>query len=188
MISLAHNPPVKQLYLININQMKNNLGFTLIELIISFALFSILTLGTTLMLTSILRTSAQTSIATKVHNEGSFLMETISQRIRYSKSATCLDFNSDGLDYTDAVDIISVDGSSNTKFFCNYGEDAIQRDVKDSDHTMNSTTEVLVVDCSFTCTPSYTDPTSIEVKIAVQDINGIIDPITFDTNIVLRNK
>jgi len=149
-------------------------GFTLIELVISFGIFSALATGTTLMLTATLRGAARGAAESKVRNEGEYLMETISQRVRYSTSVVCND--------PSTLTVNSSNSADNTVFYCNSARGSISRNGTGINNDMNSD-EVIVSGCQFVCSPA-----AVEVSFSVTDVNSLVDPLVFNTNIVLRNK
>lgn len=156
-------------------------GFTLIELIIAFAVFGLLTTGVTLGLTAVIRSTAQTALQAKVRNEGEYLMETVSQRVRYSSDVVCNNPTNDTLV------VNSVINSESSTFYCDSPNAALERDALNPANKMNSD-QVVITNCSFICSPTTGDANSVNVQFSVRDKGLLLPALLFDTDIVLRNK
>lgn len=157
-------------------------GFTLIELILAFAIIGMLMTGVTLSLSAVLKSSARTVLQAKVRNEGEYLMESIAQPTRYATGVQC-DIAGTWLTMSPKV---STD--PDPKFTCS-GSKLISGT---SNQALNSD-EIVISNCSFSCTDSAgnvnnTNPANVEITFSVSDLNGIAQTIAYDTNIVLRNQ
>lgn len=147
-------------------------GFTLVELVLAFGIFAMLATSTVVILSATLRSTARAAVAAKVRNEGEYLMESISQLTRYSKDVSCVG--------TTELDVSTATYLPLAKITCSGTTIA-------SNSAQISSREVEISGCAFTCSPTDTNPTQVNVSFSIKDLNDVITPLTFDTNIVLRN-
>ncbi len=141
--------------------------FTLIELVLAFGIMALLATTTTTILAATLRSSARATVAGKVRNEGEYLMESISQLARYSTSVTCPSATQ--------LRVATAAYLPSANITCSGANIA-------SDSGQLNSNEVAISGCNFSCSS-----TQVSITFSVQDTNGLIAPLTFDSDIVLRN-
>ena len=164
-------------------------------MLLAFAIFGMLATGVTLALTAVLRSTHRTALQAKVRNEGEYLMETMSQLVRYSNNTVCSGDTS-AMKYTPTDTTLP-----RTMIYCKDAAPVSGYNLTTgvAQDQINSA-EVILPVCYFHCLPdsgsenancSNMDQckpaSSVEIVFSIQDKNGIVSPVYYDTNIVLRN-
>ena len=68
---------------------KKKKGFTLIEVIVSFSLFTLVVMAANVMLFSTFRSARQAATVSEVNNEGAYVMNSMISLLRYSRDIVC---------------------------------------------------------------------------------------------------
>lgn len=161
-------------------------GFTLIEMVLAFAIIGMLMTGVTLSLTAVLRSTARSALQAKVRNEGEFLMETISQATRYSTQVQC---GVDGSSQHYLTMAAKNVGDPTPLFTCLTSTGQIGSG--STLQVMNSSS-VQIANCDFVCTKNgaanNTSPDTVEIVFSVAEASGVIAPLYYDTSVFLRNN
>ena len=147
---------------------------TLIEILVSMAVFAVLATSTTLILSSTLRNASRADASVKVRSEGEYVVSTMASNLRYATSATC---------GTNSITVTQSSYANKVTYACT-GSGTTWAIASDSAR-LNST-ETNMTNCTITTGASCTSPVTISFDL--EDAAKSISPITFSTNIVLRNK
>ncbi|MDO8452526.1 MAG: type II secretion system protein [bacterium] len=158
-------------------------GFSLIEVLIVIAIFSIIALVISQTLFTILKGSAKQEVSATIKQEGNYIIAAMERAIHNSKSITAC--GSGRIDYMDAD---ARPGS----FVC----DTTAGTVASGSATpiVITGTRVSVTGCSFTCLPAVPPYKSVDVNLTFQarDTAGTLraeekSRVQLRTKILLRN-
>jgi len=139
---------------------RENLGFTLMEIIIVVAVLGVISVIISGILITSLTGSSKAEVIKDVRQNGSYALSVIEGMVINSRSVSCT---------TDQIlTVMDLDGFS-TNFFCNNGR------IASDSATLNAyltSTNVAVTGCSFTCSVNPGVPTKVEINFTVSQIGS----------------
>lgn len=159
--------------------MKKKTGFSLIEILIVIFIFSIIG---TLSVSAVLMTmkgSKKSDSQVRVRENINYAFSVIERQVRNSESVTCTAS-------TTVLDYISSDGISSSFSCVDSGADKFIA----SDSSRLTSEDVLVSDCSITCSKTENNPAVIKVRVNAEDKNSNGSEkgsVTAETEIITRN-
>lgn len=153
-------------------------GFTLIEVLIALAVFSVLGMMTTVILVGALQGAKKAAAVALVKNEGARVINTMTQMLKYSPSVTACTTNPYSITFQPRVGDRDL-----TRFFCT--SDSIASNSATAELTSG---KVEMTTCSITC-PSL-QQVNIEFKLRMKVGSFATEnaDTTFKTQIGLRNQ
>ncbi len=172
--------------------MKNK-GFTLIELVITIALFAVIGGVMSSILFVTLRGSSKSDALETVSRSGDVALTQIANHIRYSKTLIFPDVETCQMNpptHEEKVTITSFSDNTESTILCKMDEPT---DIMLNGESLVDKSSVKVAECYFICTQkSLVDPPSISVFFTLTHIadNGLVENTnsrTFQTTILLRN-
>lgn len=157
-------------------------GFTLIEVLIALAVFSVLGMMTTVILVGALQGAKKAAAVALVKNEGARVINTMTQMLKYSPSVTACSGNS--ITFQPRADTSKL-----AEFLCVGTDHIASRSADLSDPEISLTSgKVEMTTCSITC-PSL-QQVNIEFKLRMKVGSFATEnaDTTFKTQIGLRNQ
>lgn len=164
-------------------------GFTLVELLVAFGIFSILGTITISILFTTLRSGKKSDVLIVLKQNGNTAMSQIVRNIRYAKSldspSTCTSTVN-----TTSISITSSADDGRTTYSCTGGR---YPSIASNGASLIDQNNIRVTDCSFTCSQAtLNDPPTISLvfKLNARSPAGIIESsgsIPFQTSVTLRN-
>ncbi len=160
----------------HIQHLTSNLGFTIIELLITISLFVVLGLFITQTLASIFSNVEKTDNAARVRQEAEYSIAVIERHLREARSPVCA---ASSVTYEDPV-------GYSTSFSCT-GSDPVRIASGAADLTSGNVT---ASSCSFTC---ISNPTQISISFTLSQYPASSDPrqtatTTVSTQVTPRNQ
>ncbi len=181
-------------------KIKNQRGFTLIEILAVLAIFGVVGAIATSILVVSLRTSSKATILTSVRQNGEFALNQISQAIRDARSIEnpfpCTVVSPTPPIVSSSISFVAADGS-NIVFSCNNSTDNPPSTIASNGASLLDNSVKMVDDsCSFTCyQQNINDYPLINISFSLIQNNSSsltektasASAIPFTTNILMRN-
>ena len=180
-------------------------GFTLVELLISIALMTIIGTVTVAMISTVLRSSKNTTLAGDIRQSGNYVTEQISDTVRYATDFK-LGIGANPLDTTDSSTYtrdcsttitshyLALTTNNDEKvFYCDSTANAIDfREATSASYSpLIDTSTVSVTNCSFTCSQASAGaPPTISISFTASHPGNFSEnnvSMPFSTSTLMRN-
>lgn len=147
---------------------------TLIEILISLAVFAVLSTSVSMVLTVTLRAANRAAVVSRIRSDGTYIMDSMATMLRFARNIESCGGNQV---------VAAVSGASNNVTYSCFPDD--ETGYIASDSARLSSQNVIVETCTITC---LNNETEVSIDFSLKDVDGVItSPINFNSQVVLRN-
>lgn len=172
-----------------ISHLSSRSGFTLVELLLAIAIFSVIGTVSLSILFMTLRAGKKSDLLIVLKQNGNAAMSQVVKNIRYAKS---LDIPTSCVTpvTVSQITLTSIADNGSTEFACT---STAPNTIASNGASLIDTSVAVVTDCSFTCTqPTQNDPPTINFifKLSSRNATGLVETqasIPFQTSVTMRN-